>query len=140
MLLESYSFIAVLSYAEDGILIEYPDLPGCFSSVKTIEEALAISKEVLGPYLYVMEMDKDDIPIPSSITELTLEENQVPLLVTVYMDAVREKMNSKFVKTSVCIPDWLYTTAEREGINLSRVLQNALIEQLHIVHHNDSKE
>lgn len=45
-----YSFIAVLDYADDGINITFPDLPGCYSCAdkNNSEEALKNAKEALG--------------------------------------------------------------------------------------------
>ena len=54
-----YSYIAVFSYDEDGISIEFPDLPGwlpCADKDNT-EMALANAKEALGVHLFGMEQD-----------------------------------------------------------------------------------
>ena len=37
---DRYSFIAVFDVEDDGISIEFPDLPGCLPCAETMEEAL----------------------------------------------------------------------------------------------------
>lgn len=37
---DSYRFIAVLHFADDGISISFPDLPGCLPCADTEDEAL----------------------------------------------------------------------------------------------------
>ena len=48
-----YIFPAIFDYAEDGISIEFPDLPGCLSCADTDEEALYMAKDVLKGFYYV---------------------------------------------------------------------------------------
>ena len=79
-----------------------------------------------------MEEDGENIPAPSSIEEIKLAKNEVPLLTSVYMKPFREKMHSRYIKKTLSIPNWLNTAAEEQGINFSAVLQNALKEQLNI--------
>ena len=46
---DTYIFPAVLDYAEDGISIEFPDLPGCLSCAYSDEEALYMAKDAMIP-------------------------------------------------------------------------------------------
>ena len=50
---------------------------------------------------------------------------------TVVYAYMRDRHN-KAVKKTLTIPAWLNTMAEREGINFSSVLQNALRNELHL--------
>ena len=43
-----------------------------------------------------------------------------------------KKYNNKSVRKNVTIPAWLNEMAEHDNINFSNVLQNALMELLHI--------
>jgi predicted RNase H-like HicB family nuclease len=56
---DRYIFPAVLTYAEDGISIEFPDLPGCLPCAGSTEEALQNARQALGLHLYGMEQDGD---------------------------------------------------------------------------------
>ncbi|MCL2811683.1 MAG: type II toxin-antitoxin system HicB family antitoxin [Clostridia bacterium] len=125
-----YTFPAVLHYAEDGISISYPDLPGCLSCSDTTEEATRDAKEALGLHLWGMENDGDFIPEPTPIDSLVLEKNEIPLLVEVFMPSVRARIETRFVKKTLSIPAYMNARAEEVGINFSQVLQEALSTKL----------
>ena len=129
---DRYSYIAIFTYSEDGISIEFPDLPGCYpcADKDDTEEALQNAKEALGLHMWGMEQDLEDIPVPTTITELSLEENQVPVLIEVFMPPIRERVKSKFVKKTLSLPAWLAAKADEDGVNCSKLFQNALMEYL----------
>ena len=127
-----YTYAAVLAYAEDGISIEFPDLPGCLPCADTTEEAAKNAKEALGLHLWGMEQDGEETPAPTVITELKLASNEIPLLVEVFMPLVRERIKNRFVKKTLTIPYWLNVEAERAGVNFSQLLQSSLKEHLHL--------
>ena len=97
---DRYVYVAVLTYEENGIAIEFPDLPGCYPCAEKddIEGALQNAKEALGLHIWGMEQDGEELPYPTSITELSLEKGQIPVLIDVFIPPVRERINSKFVK------------------------------------------
>ena len=131
---DRYSYLAVFTYDEDGIVIEFPDLPGCYPCAEkdNTEEALKNAKEALGLHIWGMEQDGEILPEPSVITELSLEPKQIPVLINVFMPPIRERINSKFVKKTLSLPAWLAAKAEEDGVNCSRIFQNALMEYLGI--------
>ena len=85
-----YIFPAILSYDDDGISVEFPDLPGCLTFGDTTEEAIERAKEALGLHIYGMEEDNDLIPEPTNIKELSLETNQIPILIDIIMPIHRK--------------------------------------------------
>ena len=97
---DRYVYVAVLTYEENGIAIEFPDLPGCYPCAEKddIEGALQNAKEALGLHIWGMEQDGEELPYPTNITELSLEKGQIPALIDVFMPPLRERINSKFVK------------------------------------------
>lgn len=54
---DSYEYVAIFNYAEDGISISFPDLPGCLSCADTTSDAIKNAEEVLGLVLYDMEKE-----------------------------------------------------------------------------------
>lgn len=128
----AYTFPAILHYAEDGISISFPDLPGCLSCSETTEEATRDAKEALGLHLWGMEKDGDVIPDPTPITALILEKNEIPLLVNVFMPTIRTRIETRYVKKTLSIPAYLNAKAEEAGVNFSQVLQEALTVKLGI--------
>jgi len=133
---DRYNYIAVASFDDDGISINYPDLDGCFSCAETEEEIFQTAKEVLGLHLWSMEQDGEPIPEPSNIKNIKLEENETAMLVEIFMPPIRDRINSRVVKKTLTIPQWLNAEAERHGVNFSQILQNGLKEYLHITHQN----
>ncbi len=129
---DRYSYVAIFTYDEDGIVIEFPDLPGCYpcADKDDTEGALKNAKEALGLHIWGIEQDGEILPEPSSITDISLEANQIPVLVNVFMPPIRERINSKFVKKTLSLPAWLAAKADEDGVNCSRIFQNALMEYL----------
>lgn len=127
-----YTFIAVFDYADDGINISFPDLPGCFSCADKDDtsEALKNAKEALGLHLYGMEQDGEKIPLPSPAEKIELGENQALAVIEVFMPSVRAAVKTSFVKKTLSLPAWLAALADEKKVNCSKVFQNALVELL----------
>lgn len=134
MLKDRYSYVAIFSYDEDGISIEFPDLPGCLpcADKDDTEGALKNAKEALGLHIWGMEQDGEELPSPTSVTDLQLEPGEIPVLVDVFMPPIRERINSRFVKKTLSLPAWLAAKADEDGVNCSRIFQTALMNYLHV--------
>ncbi len=91
-----------------------------------------MAKDVLGLHLYSMEEDNDEIPTSTSINKIQLENNQVVVLIEIFMPTIRQAIENFSVKKTLSIPQWLNKLAIDNNINFSQVLQNALKEQLGI--------
>jgi hypothetical protein len=48
------------------------------------------------------------------------------------MDTYTEKHGNKAIRKNLTIPSWLNTLAEKQNINFSEVLKDALADKLHI--------
>ncbi len=89
-----------------------------------------------------MEDDEMEIPLHSEIGSLDInsgtfseEGTTVISLVDIDSGEYRRKIDTKTVRKNVTIPSWLNYEAEHAGINVSRVLQEALMNVLN-VHRN----
>lgn len=102
MLKSHYSYVAVLTYEEDGICIDFPDLPGCCpcADKDDTEMALKNAKEALGLHIWGMEQDKEELPSPTPITALSYKKNQIPVMIDVYMLSVREHGSTTALSTA----------------------------------------
>lgn len=125
-----YIFPAILSFDEDGISVEFPDLPGCLTCGDSTEEAISRAKEALGLHLYGMEEDNDLIPEPTNIKNLHLEYDQIPVLIDVVMPIYRKAIENQSVKKTLTIPQWLNKEAIKQDVNFSQILQDALKDYL----------
>lgn len=123
---DRYVYPAVFNYAVDGISIEFPDLPGAYTCGDTDEEALYMAKDCLSLHIYGMEEDDDTIPNPSRATDIVTDQNQVVVLIDVWMPPVRDNMAERAVKKTLTIPKWLDDIASENKVNYSHILQDAL--------------
>ena len=127
---DRYSFIAIVYTDEDGVSVEFPDLPGCLPCAETIDEAVDNAREALGLHLWGMEQDGETIPEPSTIKNIQIGDGGVPMLVDVFMPPFRDKLTHRFVKKTLSLPAWLADLADKDGVNCSKVFQAALIDYL----------
>lgn len=123
---DTYEYVAIFNYEEDGINIYFPDIPGCISCADNTTEALKNANEALGLCMSYYEDEKLEIPIPTPIEKIKLKENERPILVSVWMPLVRNEVEEVSVKKTLTIPAWLNKLAEEQKINFSQVLQAAL--------------
>ena len=74
-----------------------------------------------------------NFPNPSlDFSNIPLKENQFVSFISIDMDDYRKKFNKKSIKKTLTIPEWLNYLAEKNDINFSQVLQEALKEKLNI--------
>ena len=86
--------------------------------------------EALGLALTSREQEKQEIPAPSELNQLTLSPNEYCVVIEFDMLAYKKRTNSKAVKKTLSIPEWLNEEAISLGINFSQVLQEALIQKI----------
>lgn len=106
--------------------MEFPDLQGCLPCGEKIEVAIKNAKEAMILHLIGMEEDNDYIKEPSEIKDIILENNQTLVLIDAWMPPFRDKMANKVVNKTLTLPRWLNDMAEKEKVNFSNILQNAL--------------
>ena len=122
------AYPAIFHCENDGIWVEFPDLPGCQSEGNTVAEAVAEASAALGAYLCSL-MDRNiSIPDASGIHD---HQVAAPDFVSVVAaDPTAFQKRTRAVKKTLTIPEWLNDEAEKRHINFSSVLQQALIAQL----------
>ena len=125
---------AVYHVAEDvgGYWVEFPDLPGCFSQGKDEIEAMEMAKDSLSLWLDQSgDIVDREISKPSHISDIK-EKNpdEIVMLIEGDPDYYSRKYNTKAVKKTLSIPQWLNDKAVESGINFSQVLKEALINKL----------
>ena len=115
----------------DGYVISVPDFD-IMTQGKDIAEALDMARDAIS----LMSVDYQDsgkqLPTPSAVNNITVNENDIVTLVDVDITAYRRMLDNRSVKKNCTIPSWLNVEAEKAHINFSAVLQEALKEQLHL--------
>jgi len=127
------TYLAVFETDENpGISVYFPDVPGCVSCGNNYDHALYMAKDALALHIYGMEKD-GETPPPRTDKIPKTDAGDMVAAVTIYPDVVNEELNNRREKTTITIPHWLKSIAEAEGINYSRLLENALKETLGLV-------
>lgn len=127
-----YVYPAVFTEDEDGYSVRFPDVDGCFTSGKDLQEALEMAEDALCLMLYDREESGEALPAASGVTEVRTEPGEFVSLIGCDTLEYRKRYGSKAVKKTLSIPSWLNEAAERAGVNFSNVLQDALKQQLHL--------
>lgn len=116
---------------KEGYTVEVPDLPGCVTEGKDLVDAIEMGVDAASGWVLGELEEGNNILAPSLRKEnIKLEdpESFVSMLV-LDMDAYAEKYGDKTVRKNITIPAWLNTYGEKNNINFSRVLQDALLKR-----------
>lgn len=123
------TYPAIFTFEDNQYWVEFIDLKGCYSDGKTLAEAMENSKEAMGLFLE----DLEEYPkCTNNIKDISLNDNQIISFISINLIEHKRKYENKSIKKTLSIPAWLNTMAEKENINFSKLLQNALIETLKI--------
>ena len=122
-----YVFPAIFVEDEGSIAVEFPDLKNCFTQGENMVDALEMASDVLSAKLVFMEDNRETIPAPTPINQLSLEPGEYSTLVMADTLAYRKANSTKSVKKTLTIPSWLNEAAEKQSVNFSQVLQEALL-------------
>ena len=60
-------YIALVESGPEGASVYFPDLPGCTSAGRDLDDAIANAKEALAGHVALMRADGDVIPPPRSL-------------------------------------------------------------------------
>ena len=117
----------------DCVLVEVPDLE-ILSEGKDMNDAIDMARDAIELKCVSMEDAKEEIPNPSDIRELnaangTFAEEGETIISIVDADPTeyRRKIDTRTVRRNVALPSWLDYEANKAGVNVSRILQEALI-------------
>jgi antitoxin HicB len=122
-----YVYPAIFVEDEGSIAVEFPDLKNCFTQGENMVDALEMASDVLSAKLVFMEDNGETIPAPTPIDQLSLEHGEYSTLVMADPLAYRKANSTKSVKKTLTIPSWLNEAAEKQSVNFSQVLQEALL-------------
>lgn len=127
-----YIFPAVFTRDDRFYVVNFPDIEGCCTQGEDLQDAFDMASDVLCLVLYDYEENGRTIPQPSDVKKIKVNGDEFVSLVSCDTIEYRKFYDNKAVKKTLTIPSWLNTMSEREGINFSAVLQNALKAELHI--------
>ena len=120
------------------VLVEVPDLE-ILTEGKDMPDAIEMARDAIELKCVSLEDEGIDIPQPSDISMLNMnagtfaeEGKTIVSLVDVDPAEYRRKIDTKTVRRNVALPSWLNYEAEQAGVNVSRILQEALMNTLNL--------
>ena len=128
-----YVYPAIFTPLENGkYFIKVPDLPGCVTEGNDLADSIDMVQDAISMWLCDAEDCKENIPDASRVFDLRCEKFEFINHISVDTSEYRNLRDSRAIKKTLTIPNWLNTKAEKAGINFSQVLQEALKERLKV--------
>ena len=109
--------------------VDFPDLPGCITAGRTLDEARKMAVEALALHLQGMAEDKEPIPAPS-LLEAVMDDPHNRDAVAFLVDAPVQAVRS--VRVNVMLPEDLLKAIDRVASNRSGFLAEAAREKLRV--------
>ena len=125
-----YVYPAKLENDDGHLLVTFPDLPECFTEGDNLVEALELAEDALE--MALCSREDEGAAIPTATETVACASGETLALVKADTVAYRRRTSTKAVKKTLTIPAWLDTAAERHGVNYSKLLQDALMQHLHM--------
>lgn len=127
--------------SEYPFLVCVPDME-IFTEADTFADAIEMARDAIGVAGISMEDNAEELPVPSAQVDAIekvkhhTEDIDFSKGILTYIDVdfseYRKKADTKTVRRNVALPSWLNYEAEHAGINVSRVLQEALMNVLNV--------
>ena len=122
------SYPAIFHREGTGYWVEFPEFGGGTEGA-TIELAMKNAREMLESVLASYIDEGLALPIPSDISKLKAPDGFVTLIQVNPLPFVK---NNKAIRKNVTVPEWLVRLADREKVNYSEVLTQALESRLQL--------
>ena len=119
---------------KDTYLVYIPDLDGATEG-HGIADAIRMARDYIGCALYSKK--EKEYPKACDISDIDITKSEfyetgesIVSIVDVDVEEFRKKLDNKPVRRNVSLPNWLNKKANDAHINVSRVLQEALMDRL----------
>lgn len=128
----------IFTKTADCVLVEVPDLQ-ILTEGKDYANAIEMARDAIGLKGISLEDARMDIPEASGIDEIDVQKGTfaeegkgVVSFVDIDFLEYRRRVDNKTVRRNVTLPNWLNKEAEAAHINVSKVLQEALMVKLNV--------
>ncbi|MDE5781500.1 MAG: type II toxin-antitoxin system HicB family antitoxin [Lachnospiraceae bacterium] len=128
-----------IAQAEDTFLVYVPDLE-IYTEGSSFEDAISMARDAIGIHGITLEDEGSEIASPTDYahalekakedTEVFDYSKGILTMVDVDFTVYRRKMDNRSVRRNVTIPSWLDYETRQADLNVSKVLQDALMEKL----------
>lgn len=120
------SYPAIFTKEDGGFSVIFPEFSGATEG-DDLEEAMANAKDFLDNILAYYIDENITIPKTSDITELEMEDSKGGFVSLIQGDP-SPYIKTKTVRKNVTIPEGLASKGERDKVNFSKILTEALYE------------
>ena len=117
-----------LKKTDKGYIVDIPDFE-TGTEGESIADAMAMARDAIGLLGIDLEDDNKTLPIPGS-KAIEADTGDIVTYVDVDFAEYRKRVANRYVKKNCTIPYWMSVEADKQGINYSRVLQDALAKKL----------
>ncbi len=125
------AYFVVLTPAQNGGYVGYvPDFQVNTEGTSLLN-AIEMARDAIAMTGCYRQDQGEPLPVPAKLSPVC-DPSQVCALVDVDFDAYRRATENRVVRRNVTLPSWLNVEAERAGLNVSGVLQDALKARLGI--------
>lgn len=115
---------------EGGFWVSFPDIPECLTQGDDMTQAYEMAVDALGLALTSREKEHQPVPTVSDPTTITPEPDSFLVVIEFDMLAYKKRTNSRAVKKTLSIPEWLNEAAIDMDLNFSQILQEALLAKI----------
>lgn len=113
--------------AEGGFTSYMPDFD-INSQGDDLAEAIEMARDAMG--IMGIDMEDEGKALPEASASVVHEPGDVVSFVDVDFTEYRRQNDMRTVRRNVSLPSWLNAEADKAGLNVSAVLQNALKQEL----------
>lgn len=132
------TLLTPLNDKENTVLVEVPDFE-ILTEGFGIENAIYMARDAIGLTGITWEDEGRPLPEPTTMKDINEKKGAfsdkgetLKTLVDIDFLEYRKLVDNKSVRRNVTIPNWLNRAAENENLNVSRILQEALMEKLNV--------
>lgn len=123
----------IMTQGKEFIVVFVPDF-NINTQGKDVPDAIEMARDAIGLMGIDMQDDGEALPETSSLADVQAgaPSGSIVSLVDVDFTEYRRQNDLRTVRRNVSLPSWLNAEAEKAGLNVSSVLQNALKKELDI--------
>ena len=121
-----YTYTAVFTDNNGKIYARVLDLDGCITTGNDLADAMEQMKDAMSAWLCTAEDENIAIPAPTTQDKIVYGKGDVLSLITADTVKYRSVTDTRTIKKNVSIPVWLSELADKQHVNYSQVLQEAL--------------
>lgn len=117
---------------EGGFWVSFPDIPECLTQGDDMTQAYEMAVDALELALSCREKEHQPFPAISDPSKIIPGPDSFFVMVEFDMLSYKRRTNKRIINKTISIPEWLNEAALAMDLNLSQVLQEALIARIQI--------